>query len=176
LQIALAMAPTVERQVYQKILKDETGIRPVDGGAYEVMRDSRACLVASGTATLETACFATPMAVVYRVSRLSYAIGKRLVKLPNISLVNIVAGKQIVPEFVQQKFKPENVAAAIAPLIEETEQRRRMQSGLRMVREKLGSPGASERTAQLALALAGRTHEPVSDISNQLWRWRNNYR
>lgn len=176
LQVALAMAPTVERHVYQKFLRDEKGIVPIERGTYEVMRDSRACIVASGTATLETACFATPMAVVYRVSKLSYLIGKRLVKLPHIGLVNIVAGKQIVPEFIQQEFRPEKVAAAIAPLIEETEQRRRMQSALQVVREKLGTPGASERTAQLALALAGRVHEPVSDISNQLWRWRNNYR
>jgi hypothetical protein len=51
-----------------------------------------------------------------------------------------------------------------------------MQSALHVVREKLGLPGAGERTAQLALALAGISHEPVSDISNQLWRWRNNYR
>jgi lipid-A-disaccharide synthase len=146
------------------------------GHSHEALAAADLALVASGTATLETACFATPMAVVYRVSRLSYLIGKQLVKVPNIGLVNIVAGKQIVPEFVQNEFKPEKVAAAIAPLIEDTEQRRRMQSALQVVREKLGMPGASERTAQLALVLAGITPEPVNDISNQLWRWRNNYR
>ena len=176
LQAALATAPTVARQVYQKIAKDENWLRMVERGTYEVMRDSRACIVASGTATLETACFATPMAVVYRVSPLSYAIGKRLVKLPYIGLVNIVAGQQIVPEFVQHNFKPEKVAAAIKPFFQDGEERRRVQAELQKVREKLGTPGASERTTHLTLTLAGRMHEPAGDISNQLWRWRNNYR
>ena len=176
LQIALTAAPTVERQVYKNYLKGENGVRVVEHGPYEVMRDSRACIVASGTATLETACFATPLAVVYRISPLSYAIGKRLVKLPYIGLVNIVAGKEIVPEFVQNDFEPQKVAAAIAPFLHDSEERRRLQLELQEVRAKLGTPGASERTALLALTLAGRMHEPVSDISNQLWRWRNNYR
>lgn len=176
LQVALAMAPTVEPSVYANCLDGDGDVRLIERATYEVMRDSRACIVASGTATLETACFATPLAVVYRVSPLSYAIGKRLVKLPYIGLVNIVAGKKIVPEFIQSDLQPHNIAAAIAPYLFDGEERRQLQSALREVRAKLGTPGASERTAQLALSLAGRTHEPISDISNQLWRWRNNYR
>jgi lipid-A-disaccharide synthase len=176
LQVALAMASTVERRVYDRMVLDDKLIRGIDRGTYEVMRDSRACLVASGTATLETACFATPLVVVYRVSPLSYFIGKRLVKLPYIGLVNIVAGRKIAPELVQNDFTPQKAAEAIAPLLRSGEARQRAQSALAMVREKLGTPGASERTAQLALALAGRVQEAASDISNQLWRWRNNYR
>lgn len=176
LQVALALAPTVPTKVYDRCFRRHDGVCLVENGPYEVMRDSHACIVASGTATLETACFATPLAVVYRVSPLSYAIGKRLVKLPYIGLVNIVAGKKIVPEFIQRDLKPEEIAATVAPYLCDGEERRQLQAALGAVRAKLGTPGASGRTAQLALALAGRTHEPVIDISNQLWRWRNNYR
>jgi lipid-A-disaccharide synthase len=117
------------------------------------MRGSSACLACSGTATLETACLGTPLAVVYRVSRLSYEIGKRVVKLPYIGLVNVVAGRQIVPEFIQNEFVPERVAPVLAKLIKDAEYRAEVQSALAEVRTKLGTPGASRRTAELALQL-----------------------
>ncbi len=152
LQIVVAMAPNLPEALYRTWAKDE-GIRLVVNATYEVMRDSSACLVCSGTATLETACFGTPLVVVYRVSRLSYEIGKRLVKLPYIGLVNVVAGRKIVPEFIQNDFAPDRVAPVLAKLIRDREHRAEVQHALAEVRTKLGTPGASRRTAELTLQL-----------------------
>jgi lipid-A-disaccharide synthase len=158
LQIAVAMAPNLPEALYRTWIKDE-GIRLVANATYEVMRDSSACLVCSGTATLETACFGSPLAVVYRVSRLSYEIGKRVVKLPYIGLVNVVAGRKIVPEFIQNDFVPEHVAPVLAKLIQDSEYRIEVQRALAEVRSKLGTPGASRRAAELALELGEREVE-----------------
>jgi lipid-A-disaccharide synthase len=162
LQIALAMAPTLPETLYRTLIKEDD-IRLVVNATYEVMRDSSACLVCSGTATLETACFETPLAVVYRVSRLSYEIGKRVVKLPHIGLVNVVAGRQIVPEFIQNDFVPERVAPALAKFIHDDGYRAEAKRALAEVRTKLGTPGASRRTAELALQL-GEHHYDDSNF------------
>lgn len=154
LQIGVAQAPSLPRSLYERYLSDPA-IQLIDNATYELMRESTACLVCSGTATLETACFGTPLAIVYRISRLSYEIGKRLVKLPHIGLVNVVAGRKIAPEFVQNAFTPEAAAAALQPLLTDPSARERMSAELLQVRERLGTPGASERTAQMALRLAG---------------------
>jgi len=156
LQIAIAMAPNLSETLYRNRVKDDT-IRLVPNTTYEVMRDSHACLVCSGTATLETACFGTPLVVVYRVSRLSYEIGKRVVKLPNIGLVNVVAGQRIAPEFVQHDFTPERVAPELARFFHDPAYRAVTQQALGEVRHKLGTPGASRRTAELALQLGEST-------------------
>jgi lipid-A-disaccharide synthase len=156
LQIAVAMAPTLPEALYRTWIKNDD-IRLVANATYEVMRDSSACLVCSGTATLETACFGTPLAVVYRVSRLSYEIGKRVVKLPYIGLVNVVAGRKIVPEFIQHDFMPERVAPVLAKLIQDNEYRAEVQRTLAEARTKLGTAGASRRAAELALQL-GEQH------------------
>lgn len=161
LQIAIAQAPTLPAGLYQKHMP--AGDWTLIGGAtYEVMKESTACLVCSGTATLETACFGTPLAVVYRTSRISYLIGKRLVKLPFIGLVNVVLGRKIAPELVQNDFQPEKAAEILAPLLFDQQANARMRQQLAAVREKLGTPGASARTAQMALRLAAAAHaKPV---------------
>ncbi len=154
LQIALAQAPTLPAELYRECLPN-FDIQLINHATYEIMRDSTACLVCSGTATLETACFGTPLVIVYRTSRLSYAIGKRVVKLPFIGLVNVVMGEKIAPEFVQDDFTPATAAEALAPLLFEHQTNARMRQQLATVRAKLGTPGASERTARMALGLAG---------------------
>jgi lipid-A-disaccharide synthase len=152
LQIAVAMAPNLAEAFYRAWINDDD-IRLVSNSTYEVMRDSHACIVCSGTATLETACFGTPLVVVYRVSRLSYEIGKRVVKLPYIGLVNVVAERKIVPEFIQNDFAPARVAPVLQKLIQDREYRDEVKQALIEVRAKLGAPGASRRAAELALQL-----------------------
>ncbi|MGH7494191.1 MAG: lipid-A-disaccharide synthase [bacterium] len=154
LQVAIAQAPILASGMYEQYLSGN-GFKLIANTTYEIMKESTACLVCSGTATLETACFGTPLAIVYRTSRLSYLIGKRVVKLPFIGLVNVVMGKKIAPEFVQDDFKPAQAAEALLPLLFEPKANARMRQQLATVREKLGTPGASERTAKMALRLAG---------------------
>jgi len=157
LQIAVAMAPNLPEDFYRAWVKDD-GVRLVSNSTYEVMRDSRSCLVCSGTATLETACFGTPLVVVYRISRLSYEIGKRVVKMPYIGLVNVVAGRKIAPEFIQNDFRPERVAPVLAKMIQDRDHHAEMKQALAEVRSNLGTPGASRRTAELALQLCEQAH------------------
>ena len=155
LQICIAKAPNLPKALYETCLQNEQ-FKLVENATYELMRDSTACIVCSGTATLETACFGTPLVVVYRVSKLSYEIGKRLVKLPHIGLVNVVANKKVAPEFIQEYFTPKAVAAALIPFLDESLERKEICSNLMQVQKQLGLPGASEKTAKIALRLAGR--------------------
>lgn len=154
LQIGIGQAPTLPESLYRQFIPNPE-IKLIPNGTYELMRESTACIVCSGTATLETACFGTPLAIVYRVSRLSYEIGKRVVKLPYIGLVNVVAGRKIAPEFVQDEFKPQAVAETLAPYLQHSQKREQFCGELAHVRSRLGTPGASNRTAAIALRLAG---------------------
>jgi lipid-A-disaccharide synthase len=122
----------------------------VSGCAYEVLIRSRLALVASGTVTLEAACAGTPMVVLYKVSRLSAALVSRMIRIPDVALVNVVAGRRIVPELLQSAAVPSAIADAAAPLLEDGTERRDMVAELSGVRDLLGQPGASARAASLA--------------------------
>src|SRR6185436_5235940 len=103
-------------------------------------------LSASGTATLESAVLGTPVVVMYRLSRATYLLGKKLVSLPHWSLVNIVAGKEVVPELIQSDVNGERIAAEVRRIVA-PENYERIRTELARVREKLGEPGASARVA-----------------------------
>ncbi|MBD3368411.1 MAG: lipid-A-disaccharide synthase [Candidatus Eisenbacteria bacterium] len=130
------------------------GVVPADG-VYDLMREATALIVSSGTATLEAACLGAPMAIVYRTSALSYAIGRLLVRVPDIGLVNVVAGRRVVPEFVQHEVTPAALADAVAPYLTDEDALARTSRALIAVREKLGGPGASERVADMMLEMLG---------------------
>jgi lipid-A-disaccharide synthase len=123
------------------------GVRLVERRTRSVQRHATACAVASGTATLETALFGTPLVVVFRTGRLNYAIARRLVRLRHIGLPNIVAGAEVAAELIQGALTPEALAGALAPLLDEPAERARRAAGLAGLRERLGGPGASERAA-----------------------------
>lgn len=128
---------------------------PISGVAdtYELMKYSSVMMVASGTATLESAIIGTPFVVVYRLSPLSFWLGKRLVKIKHISLANIVAGKQIVPEFIQGDFTADNVVPSLDAFLKDSAKRAELAAGFQKVTGRLGTPGASSRVARLALDL-----------------------
>jgi len=133
---------------------DGLGVRVAPpGAAHAVMRDSTALLVSSGTATLEAACFGTPMVVVYRMAPLSYALGRLLVRIPHIALVNVVAGEGLVTELIQRSVTPGRLADAAAPLLLDESRSRELSARLLAVRERLGTPGASRRVAEMASAM-----------------------
>ena len=111
----------------------------------------------SGTTTLEAAVAGCPLVVAYRTNALTYAAARRLVKIPNIGLVNVVAGRQVAPEFVQGALKPNAVADALEPLLDPDERGTiRMVDELARVRDSLGTAGAARRVATIALDLLAR--------------------
>jgi lipid-A-disaccharide synthase len=145
----------IDRDVYAGALWPLTGS---EGGL--LLQNATAALVKSGTTTLEAGIAGTPMVVVYRMAPLSYALARRVVKVPHIALANLIAERRVAPEFVQDAATPEALAAALLPLLDETSpERREMVDGLAVIRGKLGGPGASARVAELAGELlgAGRT-------------------
>lgn len=123
----------------------------VTGNTRQVLRQSRAALVASGTATIETALMHCPMVVVYKMAPLSYFLGKWLVSLDQIGMVNIVAGKAVCPEFIQGAATPTALARALDPLLRDTPDRSKMVDGLKQVVTALGAGGAAERAADSVL-------------------------
>jgi len=119
------------------------------GRIHGVARASRCCIVSSGTATLEVACFLTPLVVVYKTSHLLWLLSRRLLQVDNISLVNIIAGKEVVPEMLQYRMRPELIAETALDLCRDGEKREKMMEELKTVRDRLGGPGASERAARV---------------------------
>lgn len=117
------------------------------GGMYDVLASARFCVVASGTATLETALFGVPMVIVYRVSAPTYWLARLLVNVPHIGMVNILAGRGIVPEFIQREAVANRILPAAFALIEDTPARVKMIQDLAEVREHLGAGGASAHAA-----------------------------
>jgi lipid-A-disaccharide synthase len=122
--------------------------------AYEARAAMDFALVASGTATLETALLGTPFCILYRVHPLTYAIGKRLVKIHSIGLANVVAGKRVVPEFLQHELDPDAIAVQSERLLTRPSERRVQRAGLAKGLAGLGKPGVSKRVAAELLALA----------------------
>jgi len=124
-------------------------ITRVEGGVYDALAAADCAIVASGTATIEAALLGTPMVVIYRVAPLTAAILRHMVHAPFISMVNLVAGRRVVPELIQDHFTPEAVAAQVRDLLESSETRNEMKAGLADVRAKLGPGGAIERAADI---------------------------
>jgi lipid-A-disaccharide synthase len=119
----------------------------VSNRTYDVLASAGLALVASGTATIETALLETPMVVVYRVSPVSYAVGRPFVRVPHYAMVNLVAGRRIVPELIQGEFTPQKVAREALSLLQDAEKADTMRREFREVRRLLGEPGASGRAA-----------------------------
>jgi lipid-A-disaccharide synthase len=153
MQIAVAVAPTLDEKHFQPFYNLE-GIHLIKGATYEAMDHSDFALVTSGTATLETALFTTPMVVVYKTSWLTYLIGRAMVRIKNIGLVNIVAGKRIVPELIQHRATGANLAREALKILRNESVLITMREELSKVRERLGEIGASQRVAERIVQMA----------------------
>ncbi len=153
-QGVIGLAPTVSRSSARSILEGSIEIPMVEGLTYDVMHHADLLIVTSGTATLESACFSTPLMVVYKMSPLSYWIGRHVVRIPDIGLVNVVAGKRVVPEFIQGQVRPEILASEALSLLRDPQRLADTGKQLSGVRSKLGTPGASDRVAAMAIELA----------------------
>src|SRR2546425_2461789 len=137
-EFLLPVAPTLDRSFLQSLIGTRGSIRLVPD-ALPALAQSRAGIIASGTATVEATIMGTPFVMVYRVSPLTYFLGRPLVKVPRFAMVNLIAGKEVVPELVQSNFTVENIVSGLAPLLGDTLTRSRMLAELGQVRTQLKS-------------------------------------
>jgi lipid-A-disaccharide synthase len=152
-QFVVARAPNLPDHLFAPFRLDAA---IVEGRTDDVLAASDVVITASGTATVQAALHGKPMVVVYRVSPLTYRLGKPFVKLDMYAMVNLVAGQRIVPELMQMDFTPERVADETIALLTDTERHARTREALRAVCQRLGTPGASRRAADAILEVAGR--------------------
>jgi lipid-A-disaccharide synthase len=159
----LPVAPTLKDSEEQALAVQAkgTGVRVVHD-ARAVLQHARASVVASGTATVEAALIGNPFLVVYRVSRITYAVAQRVVRVAHIGMVNLIAGRRIVPELVQHDFTASKVVEQLRPLLENEQARATMQSDLRTVGAALrvNSEGAIQHAARIALQLIPAEQSP----------------
>lgn len=149
-EFVIPCAPTLDRSAVEALVNSSgLNVTIVDGQICPVLRSADAALTASGTATLETALMGTPMAIVYRVNDLTYKIMSRLIQIDNIGLVNIVANKRIVQEFIQEDASPQAIAHELHQLLTNNSYREQMKKDLAGVKQEMGHGGASAQVAQL---------------------------
>lgn len=148
----LAESPTVAPEFYDRYLKDST-IKRARGVSHELLAHANASLVKSGSSTVEAAFFGNPYVVFYKTSALSYAIGKRIVNVPHIAMANLLAGEEVVPEFVQDDANPDKLAGALLPLLTVPDAIRNARAKLAKVHAQLGEPGAGKRVAEIGMEL-----------------------
>jgi lipid-A-disaccharide synthase len=177
----LPVAPTLQasevRAMVDRSLARNPGPKPAArlvSDARAVLYHARASMVASGTATVEAALLGNPFIAVYRVSPLTYAIAKRVVSVPHVAMVNLIAGRRLVPELIQHEFTAANAARCLRPLLEDAHARATMQAGLQAVGTSLRierpevRQTAIERTAGIALESIAQSHrlqQPTRPVS-----------
>jgi lipid-A-disaccharide synthase len=149
IQFVLAAAPNLRPEFFSSYVRRGIDIKLVQGATYDALSAADCAIVASGTATVEAALLGTPMVVVYRVSPISAFILRRMIRTPFFSMVNLIAGRMVVPELIQDDFTPAAVETQIRRLLDSAAAREEMKSGLAEVRAKLGSGGAIERAADI---------------------------
>lgn len=153
-QFVVARAPHLDDRLYDPA-RNLAGSAIVEGETDAVLAASDVVLTASGTATVQAALHDTPMVVVYRVSSLEYLVGRRFVKVDTFAMVNLIAGRQVVPELIQERFTAEAVATEATSMLTDSARAARIRQGLAEVRAKLGGPGGSRRAAEAILKTIG---------------------
>jgi lipid-A-disaccharide synthase len=148
IQIAVGVASNLGVEELKRFVSDNSAVVLVENRTHELMCHADAAIVTSGTATLETGWFATPLVIVYRASSISFFIGRMLVDISNIGLVNIVAGKTVAPEFLQSEMTVRNLVGAIDRILTDDAYRHTMKVELSQIKQKLGQAGASSRVAE----------------------------
>jgi len=146
----LGLASTIKKEKVEIILGQfKSKVEIVENLTYDLMKHSDILLVASGTATLESAILGTPFLVLYKTGFWTYLLAKSLVSIPNIALANVVAGKKIVPEYIQNKAVPKNIAEEMYDILTNKQRYKSIQDELSIVKERIGEVGASKRAAQI---------------------------
>lgn len=151
-QFIIAKSPQVEWRIYDRILQGiNLDLKIVDGQTYDCINAADFCLVASGTATLETAILERPFVIAYKLGILNYLLYRPQIRLPYIGMVNIVAGRKIIPEFIQFKATPKNISEEVLKILQEPLRLQDMKNDLAQVKSAFGEKGASLRAAKIIL-------------------------
>ena len=154
----ISVAPGVDREWMAAFVQPYLSSCPItlaSGTVQDIFEQSDLILAASGTVTLETAIFGVPMIIIYRISPVSYHLGRALVNVDHIGLVNIIAGERVVPELIQDAANPAEIARTATALLKDPEKLKQVRAKLQSVRHRLGTPGAAARTADIALSMLG---------------------
>jgi len=151
-QFVIALASGADPTRLKRHAPNSLNASIAEGLTYEALGAADCAVVSSGTATVEAALLGAPMVIVYRVSRLTAAIARRMVKTPFFGMANLISGRQIAPELIQDKFTPAALAAELGKLLDEPETREKQRRELANVRAKLGPGGAIERAAEIIAA------------------------
>lgn len=146
-QFIIAGVRNLNPQIYQQA--EASGIKVIFDQTYDLLHHANAAIVTSGTATLETALFGVPQVVVYKTSSISYHIAKRLIKVPYISLVNLIAGKEVVKELIQEDYSVEKVKTELNAMLGYADRKSAIKTGYALVKARLGENSASKQTASL---------------------------
>jgi len=156
-QFLVARAPHLSDASFEPLATAGDGaVRIIEGRTDDVLSASDVVLTASGTATVQTALHGKPMVVLYKLSPLTYTLGKPLARVDMYAMVNLIAGRRLVRELIQDACTPEAVAAEAVALLTDEDRRREMTEGLAAVKEALGGPGASGRAADAIIDLVAR--------------------
>jgi len=153
IRFVVSRAPSVASELVDRILDSsdsQIDVRISEDPVANLFQRCRLVIAVSGTVTLEAAISATPTVIIYGVSWLSYWIGRALIHVDHIGLINLIAGKEIVPELIQKDAAPQPIADCVLSLLDEPDRLKRMRSELVEARNRLGGPGASQRAADLA--------------------------
>jgi len=155
-QFILARAPNLEDSLFSSLMRRREPWCPavIEARTDDALSAADVVATASGTATVQAAIHGRPMVIVYRVSPLTYAIGRRFVRVDNYGMVNLIAGKPIVPELIQERCTASAVAEEIVGYLTDHDRMNQTKAALQIVRERLGGSGASHRAAQAVLKVA----------------------
>lgn len=162
IRFCISKASSVKLELIDQLIKSSPlfeDIQIVSGHVSTIFNQCLLVVAVSGTVTLEAAISGTPTIIIYSVSPLSYWIGRALINVQHIGLINLIGGKTIVPELIQKEAAPDNIANYIKDLITHPEKLKKMQDELILAREFLGEPGASRRAASLAFDLLENPNE-----------------
>ncbi len=148
LQIVIAKSTQVDWELYRKLTeKFKLNLKIIEGKTYDCLNIADFALVASGTATLETAVMQKAFVIIYRMNWLNYLLYRPMVRIPYIGMVNIVAQKKIIPEFIQSGARPKKIASAVLKIMQNPSRLEQIKNDLAKIKDSLGEKGASQRAA-----------------------------